>query len=157
MNEKEYQVQTVTQKLRMIFKAIQSHSKKIEKECGLSGAQLWMLSEVAAVPGVRVSHLAETLSIHASTCSNMLDKLENKDLVYRDRSKKDQRTVHLYVTEAGQNLLSNAPKPLQGKLSRGLDLLTPEQLMRLEDSLEGLVQTLKIPDDKGSFFPIPSE
>lgn len=157
MSEKEYQVQTVTQKLRMIFKAIQSHSKKIEKECGLSGAQLWMLSEVAAVPGVRVSHLAETLSVHASTCSNMLDKLEKKDLIYRDRSKKDQRTVHLHVTDAGQNLLSNAPKPLQGKLSRGLELLTLEQLTTLEDSLEDLVQTLKLPDDKGSFLPIPNE
>ncbi len=157
MNDKEYQVQAVTQKLRMIFKAIQSHSKKIEKECGLSGAQLWMLSEVAAVPGVRVSHLAETLSVHASTCSNMLDKLEKKDLIYRDRSKKDQRTVHLHITDAGQKLLSNAPKPLQGKLSRGLELLTLEQLTTLEDSLEGLVQTLKLPDDKGSFLPIPNE
>ncbi len=154
MTEKDLQVQAVIQKLRMIFKAIQSHSKKIEKECGLSGAQLWMLSEVAAVPGVRVSQLAKTLSIHASTCSNMLDKLEAKELIYRDRSKTDQRTVHLYTTETGQNLLSKAPKPLQGKLTRGLELLGPEQLAGLEDNLESLVETLNLPDDKGSFQPI---
>lgn len=154
MTEKDIQVQAVIQKLRMIFKAIQSHSKKIEKECGLTGAQLWMLFEVAAVPGIRVSQLAKTLSIHASTCSNMLDKLETKELVYRDRSKTDQRTVHLFITEIGQNLLAKAPKPLQGKLTRGLELLEPEQLSGLEDNLESLVETLNLPDDKGSFQPI---
>ncbi len=154
MTEKDLQIQAVLQKLRLIFKETQAYSKKIEKECGLSGAKLWMLAEVAATPGIKVSELAKTLSIHASTCSNMLDKLEDKALIYRDRSKTDQRTVHLYITSDGEYVLSKAPKPVQGKLHRGLEQLLPEQLIALDDSLENLVEKFNLPDDKGGFQPI---
>ena len=91
------QKQAVTQQLGIIFKALQAHSKIVEKACGLSSAQLSMLNEVSEAPGVMVSQLAKTLAIHPSTCSNMLDKLEIKNLISRDWSKTDQRSVHLCI------------------------------------------------------------
>lgn len=154
MEGREKQLQVVTQKLRIIFKAIQAHSKKVEKECGLSSAQLWMLHEVFASPGLKVSQLATVLSVHPSTCSNMLDKLEEKELISRDRSKKDQRSVHLYATEAGAELLKTAPQPAQGRLSEGLEELSVEHLSSLEKGLDSLVQALHVPNDKGGFTPI---
>lgn len=147
----------VTQQLRIVFKAMQAHSKTVEKACGLSSAQLWMLYEVAQTPGLKVSQLATLLSIHASTCSNMLDKLERKDLISRDRSKTDQRSVHLYVTEAGKELLTKAPSPPQGKLSEALERLGEEQLTSLESGLGSLIATLNLKDDKAGFTPIPFE
>lgn len=154
MENNDIEIQDIIRKLRLIFKTTQAHSKYVEKECGLSGAQLWMLYEVSVTLGVRVSQLAKTLSVHPSTCSNMLDKLEEKGLVYRDRSKKDQRSVHLYVTDAGTELLTKAPSPPQGKLTEALDDLTDEQLLVLNGSLANLVETLNISDKKASFTPI---
>lgn len=148
MDERNEQVHVVTKKLRIILKGVQAHSKKIEKTCGLSSAKLWMLREVDGTPGIKVSQLASALSIHPSTCSNMLDKLEKNQFVYRDRSKADQRSVHLYVTEEGrQFLINNAPKPTQGKLSSALELLSPTQLTKLESGLDALVRALQVCDD----------
>lgn len=138
----------VTQQLRVVFKAIQAHSKRVEKACGLSSVRLWMLSEINDTPGIKVSELASILSIHRSTCSNMLDKLEDKELVYRNRSKTDQRTVRLYLTDTGKDILSKAPSPQEGALSSSLAKLSLEQLDNLEQSLGLLVSAFQFDDDE---------
>lgn len=154
MDEREKKIQVVTQKLRMIYKSIQAHSKSVEKQCGLSSAQLSMLFEINQTPGMKVSQLAAALTIHTSTCSNMLDKLEAKDLIYRDRKKTDQRSVHLYITEAGKILLANAPKPVQGKLTHALEKLDEGQLEHLHKSLESLIDALNVPEQETGLVPI---
>ena len=141
MDKKNRQIEDILKKIQKILKAVQAHSKYVEEQCGLSSAKLWMLYEIAQNPGLKVSQLATALSIHPSTCSNMLDKLEEMNLVYRDRSKKDQRSVHLNLTEQGVDLLKQAPKPVQDKLYSALERLTPSQLNGLEAGLENLFRT----------------
>jgi DNA-binding MarR family transcriptional regulator len=147
----------VLQNLRIMFRAIQAHAKKVEQACGLSSAKLWMLHVVAAQPGIRVSRLAAALSIHPSTCSNMLDKLEDKNLVTRDRSKTDQRTVHLHITETGRELLAKAPSPPQGRLNIALQALSDEQLERLDAGLTDLSNALHVDDSRAGLIPISGE
>ena len=154
MEEKEQQIQIITRELRMVYKSIQAHSKIVEKKCGLSSAQLGMLHEIDTTPGLKVSQLASALKIHTSPCSNMLDKREAKDLVRRDRKKADQRSVHIYITAAGKQLLTNAPKPVQGKLTNALNNLNPDQLSALSSSLGKLVSALNVPDDETGLTPI---
>ncbi|MBT8361084.1 MAG: MarR family transcriptional regulator [Desulfobacterales bacterium] len=157
MKERTHREQAITQQLRVLFKAVQAHSKRVEKLCGLSSAKLWMLHEITSAPGIKVSQLAKVLSIHPSTCSNMLDKIEDRELIYRNRSKTDQRTVHLYPTQKGTKLLSHAPSPPQGKLSSTLQKLSQPQLANLEKSLEVLLLALHFEDDKAAFTPISNE
>ncbi len=157
MGDRSIKEQAITQQLRIVYKAVQSHSKRVEKVCGLSSAKLWMLHEVAQNPGIRVSELAKLLSIHPSTCSNMLDKIEAGGLIYRDRSKTDQRTVHLFATESGRQLLTSAPSPPQGQLSSALEKLSEEQLATLETSLNDFIEALHFDDVSAAMHPIPEE
>ena len=154
MNKRSIQEQTITKQLRILFRAVQAHSRTVEKMCGLSSAQLWMLYEVSLSDGIKVSELATALSIHRSTSSNMLDKLEKKNLISRDRSKSDQRSVHIYITQQGKELLAQAPSPPQGQLSNTLTKLTGEQVTNLETSLQVFVDTLHFDDVKASMTPI---
>ena len=147
--------QTIIKQLRILFRAVQAHSRSVETTCGLSSAQLWMLYEVSLSHGIKVSELASILSIHRSTSSNMLDKLEKKNLISRDRSKSDQRSVHIYITEQGKELLAQAPSPPQGQLSNTLSKLTSEQLTNLETSLQVFIDALNFEDVKASTTPIP--
>ena len=66
--------QTILKDFRIIFRSVQDHSRWVEKESGLSAAQLWMIWELFNEPGLTVSALAKVLSIHQSTCSNLLDR-----------------------------------------------------------------------------------
>ncbi len=154
MADRSVKENNVTQHLRIIFKAIQAHSKKVETACGLSSVRLWMLYEVNNAPGIKVTELASLLSIHRSTCSNMLDKLEEKKLLYRNRSKSDQRAVRLFLTDEGKTVLSKAPSPPEGKLSSSLSKLSIEQINDLEKSLGLLVDALQYEDEKAALTPI---
>ncbi len=89
MENRQDSMQNITKQLRVVFRAVQSHSKTVQQQCGLSSAKLWMMWELFANPGVKVSELARALTIHPSTCSNMLDQLEDKGLTRRNRSKAD--------------------------------------------------------------------
>ena len=155
MDKLSIQKQAIIKQLRILFRAVQAHSRTVEKTCGLSSAQLWMLYEVSLANGIKVSELANILSIHRSTCSNMLDKLEKKNLISRDRSKSDQRSVHIYITDQGKELLSLAPSPQQGQLSNTLSKLTGEQLTNLETSLQVFIEALHFEDVKAGMTPIP--
>ena len=157
MNKRGIQEQTITKQLRILLRAVQAHSRTVEKMCGLSSAQLWMLHEVNLSDGIKVSELATTLSIHRSTSSNMLDKLEKKDPISRDRSKADQRSVHIYITQQGKELLAQAPSPPQGQLSNTLTKLTGEQVSNLETSLQVFIDTLHFDDVKASMTPIQED
>lgn len=157
MNDRPNTINTITQNLRILFRAVQAHSKYVEKECGLSSAKLWMLYELHSRPGIKVSQLATSLAIHPSTCSNMLDKLEEDGFVARQRSKSDQRAVHLSLTEKGNTLLKKAPQPAQGKLNGALEKLSDENLHLLEAGLHELVAALQEKDNNAGLIPIPEE
>ncbi len=148
--------QTILKDLRIIFRASQAHARLVEKACGLSSAQLWMMWELFSAPSLKVSELAKILSIHPLTCSNKLDKLQKKSLISRDRSGKDQRSVHLNLTETGAQLLAKAPRPAQGVLTDVLLRLPDESLSHLETGLKEFTHALRNYNEKDSMIPIDS-
>ncbi len=146
--------QSILKNLRSIFRSAQAHSRWVEQESGLSAAQLWMMWELFNDPGLTVSALSKVLSIHQSTCSNLLDKIQKKGLVYRERSNTDQRLVRLYLTEKGSTLLAKAPRPAQGTLTDVLLRLPDEVLLELDSGLNQFVDALKIADQEAGMLPI---
>lgn len=146
--------QAIMQELRIVVRTTQAHSRWIEKESGVSGVQLWAMWELFEKPGQKVSDLSRALSIHQSTASNMLDKLENKNLVRRDRSGPDQRVVQLYLTSKGTELLSDAPRPAQGAVMDALKRMTDEELQQLKAGLAALIGHMTVITDDGAMKPI---
>jgi DNA-binding MarR family transcriptional regulator len=124
---------------RVIFGAVRQHFQAVEKACGVSGAQIWAMAALRQSPGMKVSELAQALSIHASTASNLLDKIEKAGLIRRERNSADQRVVQLYLTAAGEKALEKAPEPLTGILTHALGQLPDASLARLNQDLATLI------------------
>ena len=143
-------------KFRLLFRAVQQHSQWVETRCGVSSAQLWALWQLVETPGLRVSDLAQAMSLHQSTTSNLLDKLQRAGLIRRDRSGPDQRVVRLYATEQGQAVLNRAPKPARGVLQNALFNLPAEVLHSLNHDLGILVAEINIRDERAEMEPLTS-
>ena len=135
--------------LRLV-RMVQSGMQSIDPGRGLSGSQLWALWQISAHPGLRVAELAEALHIHPSTASNLLDKLESRDFVRRERRNTDNRVVRLYLTESAINMVKGIPGPMQGRLRHRLREVPAPILQGL---LDGLAAVL---DDIGESAPAPS-
>jgi len=147
-------IEAILKALRITYQSVQAHSQTIEKSCGVSAAQLWAMWELHNTPGLSVSDLASALVIHRSTSSNMLDKLERKKLVRRERLDPDQRVVRLYLTPEGIELLSGAPRPAQGPLTEALHSLPDDTLHCLSSNLAKLLASLMVVDEQAAAIPI---
>ena len=139
MNSNARTAAETLRQFRVIFGAVRQHYKAIEKACGVSGAQIWAMAALRQTPGMKVSELAQALSIHASTASNLLDKIEKAGLIRRERNSVDQRVVRLYLTDNGEKALEKAPQPLTGILTHALGQLPDEALTRLHQDLATLI------------------
>lgn len=71
------------------------------------------MNEVAHTDGITASRIAQNVNLSPATVTNILDRIENRELVTRVRSQLDKRRVSLYLTERGKEILNKAPQPLQ--------------------------------------------
>lgn len=136
---RESEVLQALMSFRQIVGAAKSHFELVQAECGLSGAQLWMLWEVNAKPGQKVGELAGYLAIHQSTASNLLRQLEKKGMLIRERKGMDQRVVRIFPTAFGIEKLRKAPGPARGVLPDAIDQLSDTARQKLNHALRLLL------------------
>jgi DNA-binding MarR family transcriptional regulator len=154
MNKREVIEKEVIQFLRLVFQAIQRHSSNVEKQLGVSSSQLWAMTELSIQPGLRVSDIAERLSIKVATASNMLDKIQSKELIERKRESDDQRVVRIYLTKKGNNLLKESNVPTQGAVLSALGLMATKDVNKLHESLTMLVGNMQASENLSSNLPV---
>lgn len=100
--------------LRKVIRATDLYSKKLNKLTGLTAPQLLILREIAvAEEGITASAVAQNITLSPATVSNIIDRLEQRELISRTRSTSDRRRVKLTLTELGEQRLAVAPRPLQ--------------------------------------------
>lgn len=144
----------VLRDFRIIYGSVRHHYKQVERLCGVSGSQLWMLREIKRMPGIGVSELAQELAIHQSTCSQLVDKLVRSGHVTKKRSQDDQRRVGLQITKQGNKTLSCAPGPTQGLLPEAVSELSPTALDALHRSLRAVISKLDITIQEAADKPL---
>lgn len=144
----------VIMNFRQIVSSARGHFQLVQEQCGVSGAQLWALWEVSRRPGIKVGELAGMMSIHQSTASNLVEKLESKALFRRKRSGHDQRVVQLFVTARGVSVLKRAPAPMRGVLGDALDQLPSAALQKLEEALASVLERIELRDNRAAKRPL---
>lgn len=143
------------QKFRIVIRAAQRHSQWVEKQCGVSGAQLWVMQELQEHPGLRVGELARRMAIHQTTVSNLLYGLEKRGLIGKERDRSDQRVVKLSLSADGRALLDAAPKPARGLLPEAMRKLDPAAMALLDQGLQALIDGIGLLDEDFSSQPMP--
>ncbi|GAB4211970.1 MAG: hypothetical protein Fur007_03360 [Rhodoferax sp.] len=146
-------VAQVLRRFRVIFNAVRSHFRQVEKQVGLGGAQVWALSVVHARPGIGIGELAQCMDIHQSTASNLVRGLLSKSLITQTRGALDKRHVHLHTTAAADGVLDKAPAPFEGVLPAALAQLPTATLAQLDVNLAELMRLLQA-DQQAANIPL---
>ena len=135
-------VAEIIDNLRRVFQVVNEYSKTAEKDTGLTGPQLWAIKVIADLAPIRVSDLAKRMYLHPTTVVGILDRLENRELVFRKRSEEDRRVVEVDLTAQGKQLVEQAPEVAQGLLVRGLEVMPIKRLTYIADALDDLAKIL---------------
>ncbi|WP_243391522.1 MarR family winged helix-turn-helix transcriptional regulator [Pseudohalioglobus lutimaris] len=123
-------LEQVLMSLRRVIRATDMHSKHLAKISGLTAPQILLLQAIRKLEGATVGQLAREVSLSQATVCSILDRLERKGYLERERSKVDKRKVHVQLTDSGIEILRDAPLPLQEHFSSQFnDLQEWEQSM----------------------------
>jgi MarR family transcriptional regulator, organic hydroperoxide resistance regulator len=131
------------QDFRRIVGSARRHDAEVRRIAGISGSQLWALSEIAREAGMRVNDLSARMALHQTTASNLINALVERNLIRRGRDEEDQRVVRLHVTTEGKKMLLRAPGPYAGLLVDALRHLKAPELRRLSEALRMLTTVLR--------------
>lgn len=126
-------IEQVLVALRRIIRATDLHSSHLAKTTGMTAPQILLLRAISEHPRASVSDIARDICLSQATVTTIINRLEKRGLVLRQRSTRDKRVVHTQLTKAGRDLLDAAPIPLQQQFAN--------QFQRLEDWEKSLILT----------------
>ena len=133
--------------LRRVIRAIDIHSRQLNKHSGLTGPQLMVMQKIAQLDAPLAKTVVEEITLSPATVTTIIDRLEGRGLVIRLRSETDKRKVHLYLSDAGRALLQDSPKPLQDhfiKRYQNLEEWEQSQLLSAVERIATMMDADKI-------------
>lgn len=138
--------------IRRIVRALRVANSGIEKDTGLTAAQLFVLEQVVAAPHSSLSEIAHRTMTDRTSVAAVVDRLVARGLVARERSTEDRRRVELAATEEGRSVMARAPHPPTRRILAGLESLDDRQLATLALGLGDLVQAMGLSNEPAAML-----
>lgn len=149
---KDDEVTAVFDPLRRLVHALHVASRETERRLGVTGAQLFVLTQLRATPSLSINALADRTMTHQSTVSVVVRRLVRRKLVKKMRAEDDARRVELTLTAMGVALLKRAPEVLQVRLASAIAGLPAAERRALAHGLDHLVNELGVGDAPPAMF-----
>jgi len=128
--------------LRRIMRAIDLHSKKLERSAGLTVPQILLLQALGEAGCTPVSELARLINLSQATVTSILDRLGRKKLVVRNRDSADRRVVTVSLTPEGARCIEQLPALLQEDFVNRFDQLEPWEQSMLTAAVQRIAAVL---------------
>ncbi|MDP0489965.1 MAG: MarR family winged helix-turn-helix transcriptional regulator [Verrucomicrobiota bacterium JB023] len=130
--------------IRRIMRAVDLFSRRLAGEQGVTAPQLLCLNRVVERGGLSIKELAAEVYLSPSTVVGIVNRLESRLLVKRERLGPDKRVVRVVATEVGEEMLDNSPSALHEELLQGFGALAKEEQLELAEAVEKLVSLMEI-------------
>jgi len=147
----------ILKSLRRIIRAVDLYSRKLMTQTGLSGPQVICLRQLALQGPMQTSHLADAVNLSSATVCGILNRLEQRGLVVRERRADDRRRVVVSLSEAGQDTVDNAPPALHDSFLFKLRALPTAQQLTIHQTLAQIVRMMSAGDLDAAPILVPGE
>jgi len=131
--------------LRRIIRSIDQHNKQLGKRYELTVPQLVCLRQLLMDGDLTPGRLAKRVYLSQATVTGIIDRLEDKGWITRERSTLDRRKILVRLTGNGTRMAHDMPWPLQERFSKSLKALKTEDIEQIDDMLKRLVQMMEAP------------
>lgn len=132
--------------LRRITRAIDLRSRVLLNGYGLTAPQLAALKAINRLQPVSPGNLARSIHLGHPTVTGILNRLEARGLVVRARGSEDRRSVNVSLTDAGREILSRAPSPLQEEFLNELTKLQDWEQTQMLSNLQRIADMMNASD-----------
>jgi DNA-binding MarR family transcriptional regulator len=129
--------------LRKIIRAIDQHSRHLVKQYGVTGPQLLILKELTRLNEIHISEIAKRVSLSQPTVTDILNRLETKNLIQRKRNEHDKRMIIVNVTEQGKMIIKKEPSLLQERFILEFNKLKEWEQTLILSSIQRIASMMK--------------
>ncbi|MBF4336418.1 MULTISPECIES: MarR family winged helix-turn-helix transcriptional regulator [Vibrio] len=136
--------------IRQIIRATDLHSKKINKDFGLTSPQLLLMRAIQNSADMTIKQLSDHTNMSQATATSILDRLEKRALIIRERDQQDKRKVHALLTPTGDELLLKAPTLLKDSFIEQFQALNAWEQTLILSTLQRLSMMMKTPEIEAS-------
>jgi DNA-binding MarR family transcriptional regulator len=134
--------------LRQIAQAIDTRSRQLLAECGLSAPQIGTIRELARSGGCSPSELADALHLSPQTMAGILQRLEQRGLVGRERDPNDKRSFVVQLTAEGKTAAATAPPLLRDEFTTQLEKLPAWEQSQMLATLQRIAHMMHAEDEE---------
>lgn len=103
--------------VRLLAECLQGferYSNETVRQCGLTHAQFDIIATLGNTPGMTYKELGEKTLITKGTLTGVIERLEQKGLVLRERSCDDKRSFFVRLTPQGEAMFDQSfPRMIQ--------------------------------------------
>jgi DNA-binding MarR family transcriptional regulator len=138
--------QRILDSIRRLFRLLRVSDRQAQTELGISGAQLFVLTEIGKTPALSLGDLAARTRTDQSSVSVVVTRLVEAGLITRDRDERDARRLVLHLTRAGRAMLQKAPPVAQERLLSVFERMPAEERQRFADTFEEIVDNVGADD-----------
>ena len=129
--------------IRMLVRALDVLSRKLASSSGITSPQLACLRQIVRTRPAKATDVATEVHLSPSTVVGIIDRLEEKGLVTRERDTQDRRVVFLTATDLGEAVVKETPHPVRAMFNGRLENdLKEEDYERIAQALEDIVHAL---------------
>jgi len=122
--------------LRQIIRSTDMQDKDISRSTGVTPPQLMVMQTLRENTQLTTGELAKEMVLTQATVTSILDRLEKKELISRERGKEDKRKVWVSLTEKGTELMKGAPTTQQDIFVRNFEDMQNWEQSMIVSSLE---------------------
>jgi len=136
--------QRILDSIRRLFRLLRVSDRQAQAELGISGAQLFVLTEIGKTPALSLGDLAARTRTDQSSVSVVVTRLVEAGLITRDRDERDARRLVLHLTRAGRAMLQKAPPVAQEHLLAAFDRMPAAERQRFAETFEEIVNSIGV-------------
>ena len=103
--------------IRRIVRAAEFASRDLTRAPGLTPSQLIVLQNVARAGEPGAGAIAEAARLSQATVTALLDKLEARGFIVRQKTSADRRRISVVLTPEGRKALAETPDVLQDRFA----------------------------------------
>ncbi len=133
----------ILRSLRRIIRAIDQHSRQLSRTFNLTVPQLVCLRQLVFSGPSTPGNLAAKVYLSQATVTGILDRLEARELIKRERSSPDRRRVIVSLTDSGHRLARDMPWPLQERFASRLAALPVKGQEEIDRVLRQIVDMME--------------
>jgi DNA-binding MarR family transcriptional regulator len=128
-----------------VVHGVQSTSKRMIGDLGVTGPQRLVLRVVGLAPGVSAGELAAILHVHPSTLTGVLHRLTTQRLLRRVADTADRRRAVLELTARGARVNARRAGTVESATAAALSDVTPRDRLAAQRVLSRLAARLEQP------------